>query len=81
MGRGFRVGLAIAVLLVVLPAWVVFSVTLMEWLDTRFGPINFWLTTLAWVVLGIVWILPLKRVFLGVSAKGSAPGRFEDDPQ
>lgn len=80
MRRGFRVGLAIAVLLVVLPAWVVFSVTLMEWLDTRFGPINFWLNMVAWITLGIVWIFPLKRFFLGVSAKGSASVRYEDDP-
>lgn len=80
MNRNLRIFLAVIILVVVLPAWVVIAVSLMEWADARFGPLNFWLELVGWVLLGIVWVFPLRRFFLGVSARGSAPRRFEDDP-
>lgn len=80
MSRNFRVGFAIFVLVVFIPAWLVISVSLMEWAEARFGPLNFWVQMAAWVTLGLVWIFPFKRAFIGVAAKGSAPRRFTDDP-
>lgn len=81
MGRNTRVWLAILVLVIGIPVWAFVAVTVMEWAQTRFGPLPFWAELAGWVGLGLVWILPLRGVFLGVSARGSSARRFEDDPR
>ena len=80
MGRNARIWRAILVLVIGIPLWVFIAVTGMEWLEARFGPLPWWAGMLGWITLGLVWIFPLRSVFLGVSARGSAPRRFEDDP-
>lgn len=80
MARGGRVLLAIMVLVIGIPAWIFVSVTLMGWAQDRFGPLPFWVETLGWIGLGLGWLVPLRRVFLGVSARGSSTRRFLDDP-
>lgn len=78
--RNTRVWLSILVLVIGIPVWAFVAVTLMEWAQASLGPLPFWAEALGWVVLGLGWILPLRGLFLGVSARGSSPRRFEDDP-
>ena len=50
------------VLLVVMPAYVVLVVSLMN----TIARLPFWAEVLAYLVLGLGWILPFRRVFIGV---------------
>ena len=50
------------VLLVVMPAYVVLVVSLMN----TIARLPFWAEVLAYLVLGFGWILPFRRVFIGV---------------
>lgn len=54
--------LALAVLVIGLPAYVVLAVTLVGLFDRP----PFWLELLIYIGLGVVWIVPLKPIFLGV---------------
>jgi len=47
---------------VALPLYIVVTVNVVELFDRP----SFWVELLIYVVLGIVWTLPLKKVFLGV---------------
>lgn len=53
---------SLVVLLIGLPAYVVAAVSLVNWMDRP----SIWVELLIYVGLGFVWILPLKRVFIGV---------------
>jgi uncharacterized protein DUF2842 len=59
-----RKRLAILVLLVGMPAWIVLAVTLVGLFDER-PPIL--LELAIYIGLGVVWVLPLKRLFLGIA--------------
>ena len=61
-----RKRLSLLVLMLGMPAYVVLAVTLVNWMDARFGRQPIWIELTIYVVLGILWILPLKRVFRGV---------------
>jgi hypothetical protein len=50
------------VLIVGMPLWIVAAVTVVGLFDRP----PFWLEILVYVGLGIVWIVPLRRLFLGV---------------
>ena len=50
------------VLLVVMPAYVVLVVSLMN----TIARLPFWAEVLAYIALGFGWILPFRRVFIGV---------------
>lgn len=50
------------ILLIGLPAYIVASVTVVNWLDRP----PFLVELLVYIVLGIVWALPFKAVFRGV---------------
>ncbi|PWE32042.1 DUF2842 domain-containing protein [Maritimibacter sp. 55A14] len=65
--------LSLLILLVGLPAYVVVAVTLVNWID-RPSPL---VELVVYVVLGIVWILPLRAVFRGVGQADPEAG--EDD--
>lgn len=53
---------SLLVLLIGLPAYIIVAMNLAIWLN----PSSVWVELLIYVVLGVVWIVPLKRVFLGV---------------
>jgi hypothetical protein len=53
---------SLLVLLIGLPAYIIVAVSLVNWM----GRPSIWLELLIYIVLGFIWILPLKRVFLGV---------------
>ncbi|MDP2086713.1 MAG: DUF2842 domain-containing protein [Gemmobacter sp.] len=58
-----RKRLALLILLVGLPAYVVVAATVVGWLDRP----SIWVELLVYAGLGIAWVLPLRRVFLGVA--------------
>jgi predicted membrane channel-forming protein YqfA (hemolysin III family) len=58
--------LSVLVLVVVMPLWLAAALALMSWWDRTFGRMPVPLELLVYLVLGVVWILPFKRVFLGV---------------
>ena len=60
-----RKKLAYLILLVFLPAYIGFVVTLISLLD-RF---NIWVELLVYVLLGIVWVFPFKFAFKGLASK------------
>lgn len=57
---------SLVLLLVWMPIWIVIAVTLMNWLDARFGRMPIWAEVPAYIVLAFVWVLPFRRVFRGV---------------
>lgn len=61
-----RKRLSLLILVVGMPLYVVVAVTLMNWLDARFGRQPILVELLVYVGLGVLWALPFKRVFLGV---------------
>jgi len=54
--------LSIFILLVGLPAYIVVVVSLIDIAARQ----SFWLELLIYIVAGVVWIFPLKRIFSGV---------------
>lgn len=61
-----RKRLSILILVIGMPAYVVAAVSLMNWLDGRFGRQPIWIELLIYVALGVLWALPFKRIFSGV---------------
>lgn len=57
---------SLVVLLIGLPLYIVVAVTLMNWLDGRFGRQPILVEFAVYVVLGILWILPFRRIFTGI---------------
>ena len=53
---------SLVVLLIGLPAYIVVAVNLVNLIDRP----SIWVEFLVYVVLGFIWIVPLKRIFLGV---------------
>ncbi len=53
---------ALFILVIALPAYIVVAVTVMNQLDRP----PFWVELAVYVGLGILWAIPLRRVFLGI---------------
>jgi hypothetical protein len=53
---------SLVLLLVGMPVYIIVVLNLM----TAIERLPFWLEAAAYIVLGVAWILPFKRVFLGV---------------
>ena len=53
---------ALVVLLVGMPIYVVIVLNLLSAIDR----LPFWAEVIAYMVLGVAWIFPFKRVFMGV---------------
>lgn len=62
LGYKARKRWSLVVLLIGLPAYVVAAVSLVNWIDRP----SIWVELLIYIGLGFVWIIPLKRVFIGV---------------
>lgn len=61
-----RKRLSLLVLVVLMPLYVVAAVTMMNWLDTRFGRQPILIEVMVYLALGVLWALPFRRVFRGV---------------
>lgn len=57
-----RKRLALFILVIALPAYVVAAITLVG----LFGRPPIWGELLVYIGLGIIWIFPLKRIFMGI---------------
>lgn len=67
---------ALFALLVGMPIYIVIVLNLMASIDR----LPFWAEAVAYVFLGIAWIFPLKRVFLGVGQPDpDAPQSAQDE--
>lgn len=66
---------ALFALLVGMPAYIVIVLNLMASIDR----LPFWAEVVAYVFLGIAWIFPLKRVFLGVGQPDPEAARAPDE--
>ena len=60
-----RKRLSLLILVVGMPLYVVAAVTLVNWMDARFGRQPILIEIAVYVILGILWIVPFKRVFSG----------------
>jgi hypothetical protein len=65
--------LALVILLVGMPLWIVLSVTIVSLFDRP----PFWLELLVYVALGILWALPFKFVFRGIGQADPDRNRAE----
>lgn len=62
LGYKTRRRLALAILLIGLPVYVIVAVLVVS----SFERPSIWLELLVYVVLGVVWVWPLKAIFMGV---------------
>lgn len=61
-----RKRLSLLILILGLPAYVIVAVTLVNWADARWGRQPIWVELIIYIGLGVIWIVPLKRVFTGI---------------
>ncbi|MFD1795736.1 DUF2842 domain-containing protein [Paracoccus aurantiacus] len=61
-----RKRLSLLILLLGLPGYLIIAWMLLAWLYDRFGDLPMLVELLVVVVLGIVWIMPFKRIFTGI---------------
>lgn len=61
-----RKRLSLLVLLVWMPLYIVAVVSLMGWIERQWGRPPFLVELLVYVVLGVLWVVPFRKVFLGV---------------
>lgn len=61
-----RKRLSLLALVIGLPAYIIIAVTLVNWVDARWGRQPIWIELIVYIALGIVWIMPLKRIFTGI---------------
>lgn len=64
-----RKRLSLLILVIGLPLYIVAAVTLVNWMDARLGRQPILVEVAVYVGLGILWILPFKRVFSGVGRR------------
>lgn len=57
-----RKRMALLVLILGVPLYIMAAVTVVGWFDRP----PFWVELVIYIVLGIVWALPLRRLFLGL---------------
>ena len=58
--------LALFVLVVGLPAYIVAAVSAVAWAEARWGVLPWWGSVLVYLGLGFLWIAPMKPIFIGV---------------
>ncbi|GAB1362289.1 DUF2842 domain-containing protein [Rhodobacter sp.] len=77
-----RKRLALLILLVGMPVYIIVAVTVVNWADARFGRLPIWAEFLVYVGLGMLWILPFRSIFRGIGrADPDAPDSEKAGPQ
>ncbi len=61
-----RKRLTLLILLLGLPGYIIVVWGAIGWLTDIYGRLPIWAEFLVFVGLGIIWILPFKRIFSGV---------------
>ncbi|EKE73402.1 MULTISPECIES: DUF2842 domain-containing protein [Roseobacteraceae] len=68
--------LALLILVLGLPGYIVVAVTVMNWLERP----SIWVELAVYIGLGVLWALPLKAVFKGIGqADPDAPRQDHED--
>jgi len=68
--------LALLILVLGLPGYIVVAVTVMNWLERP----SIWVELAVYIGLGVLWALPLKAVFKGIGqADPNAPPQDHED--
>ena len=76
-----RKRLALLILLVGMPVYIIIAVTVVNWADARFGRLPIWAEFMVYVGLGILWILPFRSIFRGIGqADPDAPDSEKAGP-
>nr|WP_154337050.1 DUF2842 domain-containing protein [Paracoccus sp. S-4012] len=58
--------MSLLVLIVGLPLYIVVAVTLVNWADRSFGRMPVLAEFAVYLILGVIWVLPFRRVFTGI---------------
>jgi ABC-type transport system involved in cytochrome c biogenesis permease component len=58
--------LALLILLVGLPLYLVVAITAVNWMDATWGRQPIWAEVLIYLALGFLWILPFRFIFRGI---------------
>lgn len=61
---------ALVLLVVWMPLYIVLALIGMNWLYDRFGRAPILAEVILYVALGLIWVLPFRRVFLGIGKPG-----------
>ena len=65
-----RKRLSLLILVLGLPGYIVVVWVALAWLDDTFGRLPVLVELLVFVGLGMVWILPFRRIFTGIGKDG-----------
>lgn len=57
---------SLVILLIGLPLYIAVAVSLVNWMDATWGRQPIWIESVVYIGLGILWVLPFKRVFRGI---------------
>lgn len=73
-----RKRLSLLILVLGLPAYIIMAI----WVVSLFDRPSIWLELIIYVVLGFLWMLPFKKVFLGVGKADPEedPANYPHDP-
>ncbi|MBN2741236.1 MAG: DUF2842 domain-containing protein [Rhodobacteraceae bacterium] len=58
--------LSMLALVIGLPAYIVVAVSIVNWAEGSWGMMPWWGSVLVYIVLGVIWVVPLKPIFRGV---------------
>lgn len=61
-----RKRLSLLILVLGLPGYIIIAWMILGWLSDRYGRLPMLAELAVVVVLGIIWILPFKRIFTGI---------------
>ncbi|MDO5643500.1 MAG: DUF2842 domain-containing protein [Paracoccus sp. (in: a-proteobacteria)] len=61
-----RKRLSLLILLLGLPGYIVACWWLLAFIDDRWGRMPLWAEAVVIITLGVIWVLPFKRIFKGI---------------
>lgn len=61
-----RKRLALLILLIGVPLYIIAAVSLVNWADARWGRLPIWGEFAVYVGLGLLWALPFRGIFHGI---------------
>lgn len=72
--------LALLILLVGLPAYLVAAVTAVNWMGAAWGRPPVWAEVLIYLALGFLWMLPFRFLFRGIGKPDPEAGKGTERP-
>ncbi len=71
-----RKRLALLILVIGMPLYVVVAVNVVDWANARFGRLPILAELAVFIGLGLMWALPFRRIFRGIGQPD--PGQPQD---